>query len=110
MTQVPMTNALKGWRLTTVGIWGILAYVAAFLSLGILALRPVAVVAVMFVVVIVMTMGENLVFCAGSTIPMNLAPKDQRGGLWRSHVAAIDDGRDLRSRSRGLCPEHLRRT
>ena len=79
LTQVPMTHALTGRRLTTVGIWGIGSYAVAFLALGLLAVHPSVVVPALFAMVVVMTLGENLVSVAGTTIPMNLAPEEARG-------------------------------
>lgn len=79
LTQVPLTKALTGRAMTRVGLWGILAYTIAFFGMGLEGVVRVLVIPVLFVLVIVMTLGENLVSVPLFTLPMNIAPKAERG-------------------------------
>jgi MFS family permease len=77
--QVPTTNLAIGRRHTSLAIAGIVAYVLAFLALGVDALFPVAVVAVFFGAVVLLTCGENLTSIPFATLPSNAAPPTEVG-------------------------------
>ena len=77
--QVPLTTALAGRLHTRVGIWGAVVYALSFLAIGLDAEVRVEVVLVFIVVIVVSTIGENMVFLPIFTLPVNLAPKDLRG-------------------------------
>lgn len=80
LTTVPLTRALKGRSLTSVGIWGVMAYALSFVAMGLDAVGRVEVVLVFVVVVVVSTLlGENMTFLTVFTLPLNIAPKDARG-------------------------------
>jgi MFS family permease len=74
VAQSPTTRAAIGHRHTTVLVLGILLYVAGFLLLGTVSLLAFAIVPMFFVVVFVLTMGENVMAVPTSTLPSNLAP------------------------------------
>ena len=88
LTQVPLTKALTGRVMTRVGLWGILAYAIAFFGMGLEGVVRVLVIPVLFVLVIVMTLGENLVTIPLFTLPMNIAPKAERGAYAGAMTAA----------------------
>jgi MFS family permease len=77
--QVPITELSIGRRHTTLAIAGVVAYVVAFLALGFDAFAPVAVVAVFFAAVVVLTIGENLTSIPFNTLPSNAAPPTEVG-------------------------------
>ena len=79
LSQVPLTRTLTGRAMTRVGLWGLLAYTIAFFGMGLEGVVRVLVIPVLFVLVIVMTLGENLVAVPLFTLPMNIAPKAERG-------------------------------
>jgi hypothetical protein len=78
-TQVPMTKALSGRLHTRIGIWGLVAYVVSFVAFGLDSIVRFAVVGALFAVMIVVTLGENLIFLPMYTVPLNIAPTDSRG-------------------------------
>ncbi|HXQ95167.1 MAG TPA: MFS transporter [Thermoplasmata archaeon] len=77
--QVPTTELAIGRRHTTLAVAGVVAYVLAFLALGLDAFDPVAVVAVFFGAVVLLTIGENLTSIPFNTLPSNLAPATEVG-------------------------------
>ncbi len=77
--QVSTTRRAIGHRHTTLALLGLGLYVVAFVLLGGFALMPDSVVAVFFVSVFILTLGENLTSIASSTLPSNLAPPDRVG-------------------------------
>lgn len=79
LTQVPFTQALSGRSLTRVGIWGAIAYGAAYLAFGLDATYRIEVIPALFAMMIAITIGENLVFLPMFTVPLNIAPENARG-------------------------------
>jgi MFS family permease len=77
--QVPTTNLAIGRRHTSLAVAGVVAYILAFLALGVDALVPVAVVSVYFGAVILLTFGENLTSIPFNTLPSNAAPATEVG-------------------------------
>lgn len=79
LTQVPLTSALSGRLHTRVGIWGAVAYAASYLAFGLDAVYRFEVVLALFAMMIVSTLGENLIYLPVFTLPLNIAPEDARG-------------------------------
>jgi MFS family permease len=77
--QSATTESVIGWRHTTIGLLGLVLYGIAFLGLGAAGLWNTLPVVVFFASVVVLTLGENLVAIPSSTLPSNLAPKDEVG-------------------------------
>ena len=77
--QSATTESVIGWRHTSIGLVGLILYAVAFLGLGAAGLLNTLPVAVFFVAVVVLTFGENLVTIPQSTLPSNLAPKEEVG-------------------------------
>ncbi len=77
--QAFTTERVLGQRLTTIAILGVGCYVAAFLAVGAAAFWAAASVVVFFVAVVILTLGENLVTIPQSTLPPNLAPREEIG-------------------------------
>ncbi|MCI4361488.1 MAG: MFS transporter [Thermoplasmata archaeon] len=77
--QQMTTESVLGRRHTTIAIFGLLLYAAAFLGLGAAGLYAFVPTAVFFVAVIALTFGENLITIPQSTLPSNLAPKEEVG-------------------------------
>jgi MFS family permease len=77
--QSATTESVIGWRHTTIGLLGLVLYGVAFLGLGAAGLLNALPVVVFFASVVVLTLGENLVAIPSSTLPSNLAPKDEVG-------------------------------
>jgi MFS family permease len=77
--QTATTNSVLGRRLTTIAIGGALLYVVSFLAMGASALYAFYPVAVFFVGVGVLTIGENLSAIMSSTLPSNMAPAGELG-------------------------------
>jgi MFS family permease len=77
--QTATTRAAIGHRHTSVLVVGILLYVAGFLLLGAVSLLVFAIVPMFFVVVFVLTMGENVMSVPTTTLPSNLAPPSEIG-------------------------------
>lgn len=73
------THATLGRRMTTIMIGGLALYVVAFLAFGIAALFVLLPVVVWLVGVVVLTLGENLTSIPFSTLPSNMAPKEELG-------------------------------
>ncbi len=79
VAQAPMTRAAAGHRHTSVFVLGTVLYVVGFLLFGVFGLVGVAVIAGFFGVVVVLTLGENLVSIPTTTLPSNLAPASEIG-------------------------------
>lgn len=79
LTQVPITKWLSGHRHTRVGIWGAAAYAVSYVAFGLDSNYRYAVVASVFAVMIVSTIGEDLIYLPVFTLPLNIAPEDTRG-------------------------------
>jgi MFS family permease len=85
--QTAMTNGLLGRRHTTIAIFGTAAYATGFLVLG--AADEFAVMPLLgfFAAVLVLTVGENLLFIPQSTLASNVAPPAEVGGIVLASVA-----------------------
>jgi MFS family permease len=77
--QVPMTQLAIGRRHTSLATAGVLAYIAAYLALGVAGVLPIGAVAVFFAAVVLLTLGENLTSIPFSTLPSNAAPPSEIG-------------------------------
>jgi MFS family permease len=77
--QNATTEAVLGRRLTTIMVAGMGLYVLGFLGLGAAGALGFAPVAVFFVVVGVLTIGENLTSIPQTTLPSNIAPQQEVG-------------------------------
>jgi len=77
--QSATTESVIGWRHTSIGLVGLVLYAVAFLGLGAAGLLNTVPVAIFFVAVVVLTLGENLVTIPQSTLPSNLAPREEVG-------------------------------
>ena len=77
--QAPMTRAALGRRHTSVLVLGIAAYAIGFLLFGIDGQYALALVPMLFAVVFVLTLGENLTSIPMTTLPSNLAPPSEIG-------------------------------
>ena len=77
--QSATTESMIGRRHTSIGILGLALYGIAFVGLGAAGLWNVFPVVVFFVAVVVLTLGENLVAIPNSTLPSNLAPREEVG-------------------------------
>ncbi|MGA3021763.1 MAG: MFS transporter [Thermoplasmata archaeon] len=77
--QAPMTRASLGHRHTTLFVLGLAAYAAGFLLFGVAGQFAFELVPAFFVVVFVLTVGENLGSIPSTTLPSNLAPAAEIG-------------------------------
>jgi len=77
--QKATTDSVIGRRHTTIGILGLALYVVGYLALGAAGEFALVPVAVFFVAVVVVTLGENLVTIPSATLPSNIAPPDEVG-------------------------------
>jgi MFS family permease len=77
--QSPTTESVIGWRHTTVAVLGLTLYGIAFVGLGAAGLWDAVPVVVFFVSVVVLTLGENLLAIPSTTLPSNLAPREEIG-------------------------------
>lgn len=100
--QPPTTRAALGHRHTSVLILGLLLYGVGFLLLGLAGFFPTAVVGLFFVVVFVLTMGENVVSVPTTTLPSNLAPPTEIGAYNGGFFAALGVGQVLAPAFGGL--------
>ncbi len=91
-TQIPLTRGLMGRSITRVGLWGVVSYAAAYLAMGVEGDARTLPVVALFVVVIVMTLGENLVAIPIFTLPMKIAPEDTRGAYSGASTTAVNLG------------------
>lgn len=71
--QMPMTRAALGRRHTTLFVLGAAAYAGGFLLFGVVGQFSLFLIPSFFVVVFVLTVGENLSSIPGTTLPSNLA-------------------------------------
>ena len=90
--QGPTTEAVLGWRHTTIAIVGLAAYAVAFLGLGTSPAVAILPLVAFFVAIAVITLGENLVTIPGATLPSNLAPAGEIGAYNGIFTAAITAG------------------
>ena len=88
LTQVPLTSALSGRLHTRIGIWGAVAYAVSYLAFGLDAIYRLEVVLALFVLMIVSTLGEDLIYLPVFTLPLNIAPDDARGAYSGAIVTA----------------------
>jgi len=77
--QRPTTQAVLGWRHTTIAALGLALYAVAFVGLAAAGVYEIAPVALFFVAVVVLSVGENLIAIPQSTLPSNLAPAAEVG-------------------------------
>jgi len=77
--QTAMTRGLLGRRLTAIGVTGTVAYAAGFLLLAIAGALGAAPLLAVFAGVLVLTVGENLLWIPQSTLPSNVAPPTEVG-------------------------------
>src|SRR5579871_5678997 len=77
--QTVMTRGLLGRRLTAIGVTGTVAYAAGFLLLAIAGALGAAPLLAVFAGVLVLTVGENLLWIPQSTLPSNVAPPTEVG-------------------------------
>ncbi len=90
--QAPMTRASLGHRHTTLFIAGLAAYAAGFLLFGIVGQFAFELVPMFFVVVFVLTVGENLGSIPSTTLPSNLAPASEIGSYNGAFSAIVGLG------------------
>jgi len=77
--QTFTTESVIGRRHTTIAVFGILLYIAAFLGLGAAGALGTLPTVVFFLAVVVLTFGENLITIPQATLPSNLAPRAETG-------------------------------
>lgn len=77
--QAPMTQASLGRRHTSLFVLGLAVYAAGFLLFGFVGQYDLLLVPAFFVVVFVLTIGENLSSIPVTTLPSNLAPPTEIG-------------------------------
>lgn len=89
--QSATTERVLGRRHTTIANLGLAFYAVALVGLGAAGTLGALPVAVFFVAVLLLTVGENLVTIPGATLPSNLAPAGEIGaynGIFGAVVAA----------------------
>ncbi len=77
--QMRTTTSVLGRRHTHIGMVGVLLYAVAWLGLGASGQWAVAPLAVFTAAVIVSTLGENYLAVPTTTLPSNLAPREEIG-------------------------------
>ena len=77
--QAPMTRASLGHRHSMLFVWGAAAYAVGFLLFGVVGEWALFLIPSFFVVVFILTIGENLGSIPGTTLPSNLAPPTDIG-------------------------------
>lgn len=77
--QPPVTRWALGRRHSSLWIVGLALYVVGFLALGVDAEVGIGSLAAFFVIVIVLTMGENVSSPPAQTLPSNMAPPEEVG-------------------------------
>ncbi len=77
--QVPLTRWLSGRSMTVAGAVGAAVYALAFVGIGLDGIFRQEILLVLLGLVVLLTLGECLIFYAASTLSMNLAPGDRRG-------------------------------
>jgi MFS family permease len=77
--QTAMTRGLLGRRHTSIAVAGTLAYAAGFVILALAGAAELLPLLLFFAAVLVLTLGENLLWIPQSTLPSNLAPASEVG-------------------------------
>jgi MFS family permease len=77
--QTATTESVIGRRHTTIAIMGTSLYVVSFIGLGAAGLFSLFPTLIFFVAVVVLTIGENLITIPQTTLPSNVAPKEEVG-------------------------------
>jgi MFS family permease len=90
--QAPMTRASFGHRHTSLFVLGLGAYAAGFLLFGIVGQLALFLIPSFFVVVFVLTIGENLSSIPTTTLPSNLAPAREIGAYNGAFTAILGIG------------------
>jgi MFS family permease len=93
--QAPMTRASLGHRHTTLFVLGLAGYAGGFLLFGVVGQLAFALVPAFFVVVFVLTVGENLGSIPSTTLPSNLAPATEVGAYNGVFFAIVGVGQLL---------------
>jgi MFS family permease len=93
--QAPMTHASLGRRHSTLFLGGLALYGAGFLLFGVVGQFGLFLVPMFFVVVLVLTLGENLGSIPSTTLPSNLAPPTDIGAYNGFFFAIIGVGQLL---------------
>lgn len=93
--QAPMTRASLGHRHTSLFLLGLAGYAGGFLLFGVVGQFAFALVPSFFVVVFVLTVGENLSSIPGTTLPSNLAPATDIGAYNGVFFAIVGVGQLL---------------
>jgi MFS family permease len=90
--QTRTTHAALGHRHTHLLMLGIALYAIGFVVLGVTGLVGIGMVAGFFLVVFVLTMGENVASIPASTLPSNLAPATEIGAYNGVFFAVVGVG------------------
>ncbi|HYA56938.1 MAG TPA: MFS transporter [Thermoplasmata archaeon] len=90
--QAPMTRASLGTRHTTLFVVGLALYAGGFLLFGVVGQFALAVVPAFFVVVFILTLGENFGSIPSTTLPSNLAPPTEIGAYNGVFAAIVGTG------------------
>ncbi|MCI4334881.1 MAG: MFS transporter [Thermoplasmata archaeon] len=77
--QAPTTEALIGWRHTTLGAMAVGLLAASYLLLGVAGPLLLAPLVAFLAAVVILTVGENIGTIATTTLPSNLAPPEEMG-------------------------------
>ncbi len=102
VAQAPTTRAARGHRHTTLVHLGVVLYVVGFLVFGVVALFPALLLAGFLGVVVIVTMGENVLSIPWSTLPSNLAPPGDIGAYNGAFFAITGVGGTLATTLGGL--------
>jgi len=90
--QTATTESVIGRRHTSIAILGMTLYVASFLGLGAAGLVRLFPTEVFFLAVVVLTFGENLLTIPQTTLPSNVAPKEEVGSYNGAFGATVGAG------------------
>lgn len=93
--QAPMTRASLGHRHSSLLLLSLVTYSAGFLLLGVVGQFSLLVVPSFFLVVFVLTVGENLGAIPATTLPSNLAPATEVGAYNGVFFAIVGLGQVL---------------
>jgi MFS family permease len=93
--QAPMTQASLGHRHTSLFVLGLAAYAGGFLLFGVVGQFSFYLVPAFFVVVLVLTVGENFGSIPSTTLPSNLAPATEIGAYNGAFFAIVGIGQLL---------------
>ncbi len=77
--QMPITRAMLGRKHTTIGVYGLVAYAASFIGLGLAGRFQYVPIVSFLAATAVMIVGENLISIPMTTLPSNLAPPTDVG-------------------------------